>query len=55
MATPMFISASQNTKLVLALTLYLSPVMADRSFSLVVEFMLIGQRASQMFGTFSPQ
>ncbi len=55
MVTPMFISASQNNtcKASFVLTLYISPVMADYSFSLRAVFMLIGQRASQMGGTFS--
>ncbi len=39
----------------LALTVYISPVMADRCFSLRAVFMLIGQRASQMGGTFPPR
>ncbi len=49
METPMFISASQNTTLA-----NITPVMADRIFSLRAVFMLIGQRASQMGGTFFP-
>ncbi len=56
METPMFISASHNTrKASLVLTVYISPVMEDRSFSLRAVFMLIEQRASQMGGTCSPR
>ncbi len=56
MATPMFISASRNNtcKASLALILYISPVLADRSFSLRAVFMLIGQIVLQMGGTLSP-
>ncbi len=54
MVTPMFISASQNTcKASLVLILYISPVIADRSFSLRAVFMLMRQTASQMGGTCS--
>ncbi len=54
---PMFNDASQNTTLAMPLWCWhcISPVMADRIFSLRAVFMLIGQRASQMGRTFSPQ
>ncbi len=51
---PMSIGASQNTTLVLPLWRChcISPVMTDRCFSLRPVSMLIGQRVSQMGGTF---
>ncbi len=54
METPMFITASQTQHKASLVMLYITPVMADRIFSLGAVFMLMSQRASQMAGLFSP-
>ncbi len=57
MATPVHLCIPKHNtcNVSLVLTLYISPVIADHSFSLRAVFMLMGQRASQMGGTFPPQ